>query len=64
MLKRLLVDARLLANVAFVNFRFKSDTYFRLSVGKMGSKTRAGPGILKLKTGFSDITSKILVHFN
>ena len=26
------------------------------SVGKMGSKTRAGPGILKLKTGFSDIT--------
>ena len=34
------------------------------SVGKMGSKTRAGPGILRLKTGFSDITSKILVHFN
>ena len=27
-----------------------------VSVGKMGSKTRAGPGILKLKTGFSDIT--------
>ena len=26
------------------------------SVGKMGSKTRAGPGILKLKTGYSDIT--------
>ena len=34
------------------------------SVGKMGSKTRAGPGILKLKTGFSDITSIIHVHFN
>ena len=28
------------------------------SVGNMGGETRAGPGSLKLKTGFSDITSK------
>ena len=28
--------------------------HFR-SVGKMGGETRAGPGSLKLKTGFSDI---------
>ena len=32
-----------------------SEASFR-SVGKMGSETRAGPGSLKLKTGFSDIT--------
>ena len=30
----------------------------------MGSETRAGPGSLKLKAGFSDITSKAHVHFN
>ena len=40
-----------------------SEASFR-SVGKMGSETRAGPGSLKLKTGFSDITSKTNVHLN
>ena len=30
----------------------------------MGSITKAGPGILKLKTGFIDITSKVHVHLH
>ena len=50
------VDCRL----PFRKFRSSiTRTFFirvRTSVGKMGSKTRAGPGILKLKTGFSVIT--------
>ena len=53
-------------SVVLVNMtvHYYNSILVRMSVGKMGSKTRAGPGILKLKTGFSDTTSKILVHFN
>ena len=53
-------------SVVLVNMtvHYYNSILVRMSVGKMGSKTWAGPGILKLKTGFSDTTSKILVHFN
>ena len=34
-----------------------------MSVGKMGSEARVGPGISKLKTGFF-YNIKIHIHFN